>query len=331
VNGRLLLAMAGAILLALAIAYWAYVPAGGTPGPEADAADGPPVQTAIEGRLVPVVEAARAAAAQAAADGAAADAIAARAGEVADTAARFAAEGRAAAESARAAAAKACTSPGRRQGCASAGDGTRYEGEQSCRADGCGPDGFGVFTDSKRGWESQGRWQNWSLVLGCDTMKGAITYCGQQVGSAWSGFGISYNENAAAISAEWLNGVGTNPIQLDYPGGSRMRGDMADYELNGPGVYERSDGRILRGRWRAGTLLSGVVAYPKSGDVVSGAFLDGNAQSGSIRYRDGRVFVGDIEDGPELMQARPKDGVLYGPDGTVELQGVWRNGMLIAQ
>ncbi len=164
-------------------------------------------------------------------------------------------------------------------------------------------------------------------MLGCDSMQGVVTYCGQQIASAWSGYGISYNAEAAAISAVWRNGAGQDPILLDYPSGSRMRGEMADYKLDGLGVYERSDQRVLRGRWSAGTLLSGVVVYPASGDVVSGVFVDGNAQSGTIAYRDGSRFVGEIEDAPTLAQARPKEGVLYAPDGAVAAQGAWRDGV----
>jgi hypothetical protein len=183
-----------------------------------------------------------------------------------------------------------------------------------------------VFTDARRGWESEGRWENWSLVLGCDSMKGVITYCGQQVASAWSGYGVSYNANAAAISAKWMNGVGQNPIQLDYPGGSRMRGEMLKYELDGLGIYERYDKRVLRGRWQAGKLISGAIVYPASGDIVSGVFADGNAYSGTIRYRDGRLFVGAIEDASALAQPRPANGALYAPDGSMEHKGVWRDG-----
>ena len=328
-NGRLQLAMAGAITVALAIAVWAFAPFESPPPADPGAGTIQPAadQNTIDVQLVAVIDAAKAAATQAAADAAGADAVAASAGDIAEQAARSAADGKAAADKAIATAAKACRTPGPRQGCASAGDGTRYEGEQSCRAEGCGPDGFGVLIDTRRGWESRGQWKDWSLVLGCDLMKDVITYCGQQVASAWSGPGISYNENAAAISAIWLNGSGKNPIQLDYPGGSRMRGEMANYELDGLGVYDRSDGRVLRGRWRAAKLVSGVVAYPGTGDVASGKFAEGFAQSGSIRYRDGRIFVGDIEDGAALAQARPRRGVLYAPDGTIEAQGAWSNGV----
>jgi hypothetical protein len=332
VSGRLILALVAVIVLVAAAALWLSGALRGDPAAGAKDVAGQPeaVAGAIEAGLVPVVEAAKAASAQAAADAEAADAVASLAGKVAASAAKFAAEGRLAAEEARKAAAKACRAPSNSQGCAAAGDGTRYEGAQSCRAEGCGPEGYGVFTDATRGWESQGKWENWSLVLGCDSMSGVITYCGQQVASAWSGYGISYNSKAAAISAEWLKGVGKNPIQLDYPTGSRMRGEMVQYELDGLGVYERSDKRVLRGRWKAGKLLSGVVVYPASGDVVSGAFVDGNAHSGSIAYRDGRLFLGEIEDGPALAQARPKNGVLYRPDGSIEAQGAWRDGLPVA-
>ena len=121
--------------------------------------------------------------------------------------------------------------------------------------------------------------------------------------------------------------MGQNPIRLDYPTGSRMRGEMTDYELDGLGVYERADQRVLRGRWRAGTLLSGVVVYPASGDAVSGVFVVGNAQSGTIAYRNGSRFAGEIEDGPTLAQARPRRGVLYAPDGAIAAQGAWRDGV----
>lgn len=321
VNWRLILAVAGVALLG--VAYWSL----GT-GPERPAGEvgtalnqTPPATGSIEPPLGPVIEAAKAASARAMTDASGADAVAAVADGVAARAAGFAADAKAAATAARTAAAKACKAPGGEQGCTAAGDGTRYEGGQSCRADGCGPDGYGVFTDAQRGWESQGRWENWSLVLGCDSMKGVITYCGQQIASAWSGYGISYNSNAAAISAEWLKGAARNPIQLDYPAGSRMRGEMVNYELDGLGVYERSDKQIRRGRWQAGKLVSGLVTYPVSGVVVSGAFVDGRAKSGIITYRDGRMFVGEIEDGPDPAPARPQTGVLYAPDGSIENQG----------
>lgn len=328
-SGRQVLAAVGAIALTAGTALWF---SGALQGErrhgENEAAVQPTTAAGtIEAQLVPVVAAAKAAAAQAAADASLADAVAAAADTVAANASRFAADGRAAAEEARKAARTACKAPGVEQGCAAAEDGTRYEGAQTCRPEGCGPDGYGVYTDPKRGWESQGKWENWSLVLGCDSMNRAITYCGQQVASAWSGYGISYNANAAAISAEWLKGVGKNPIQLDYPTGSRMRGEMVNYELDGLGVYERSDKRALRGRWQAGNLLSGVVVYPGSGDVVSGAFVNGVAQTGSIAYRNGRIFIGRIEDGPALPQARPGNGVLYAPDGAIEAQGAWRDGV----
>jgi hypothetical protein len=331
-NGRLLLALVAAFVVVAGTAFWMF---GARPSAVGDqtragtAATSAPA-SGIDPQLGPVVDAAAAAAAQAQADAAAADAIAAAADEVAAGAAHFAAEGRQAAERARTAADKACKAPGPAQACAVAGDGTRYEGAQSCRADGCGPDGFGVFTDAKRGWESQGQWADWSLVLGCDSMQGAVTFCGQQVASAWSGYGISYNANAAAISAVWRNGVGQNPIRLDYPTGSRMRGEMTDYELDGLGVYERADQRVLRGRWRAGTLLSGMVVYPATGDVVSAAFVDGNAQSGTIAFADGSRFVGALEDGPTLAQARPRSGVLYAADGAIAAQGAWRDGVPVA-
>ena len=328
-NGRLLFAVVGAILLAIVAALLFSGPFGDDGANHtSDAAKQSEVPTgAVNPALVPVIEAARAAVAQATVDATAADAVATATDKVAATAAASAADGKTAADEAARVAKKACKVPGATLACATAEDGTRYEGAQACRTDGCGPDGFGVFTDAKRGWESQGKWENWSLVLGCDSMKGVITYCGQQVASAWSGFGISYNSEAAAISAEWLAGAGKNPIQLDYPTGSRMRGEMADYKLDGLGVYERSDKRVLRGRWRAGKLISGVVVYPVSGDVVSGTFLDGNAQSGSIAYRDGRLFVGEIEDGPALTEARPKNGVLYTPEGHIAAQGAWHDGV----
>ena len=327
-SGRLLLAVAGAILLAVVAAVWfSGLSDGDSARGAGAAAEQPDAPTGtVDPALVTVVEAARATAAQAAVDANAADAVATATDKVAATAATFAADGNTAAAEAGKVAKTACKTPGATLACATTGDGTRYEGAQTCRSDGCGPDGFGVFTDAKRGWESQGKWENWSLVLGCDSMKGVITYCGQQVASAWSGFGISYNSEAAAISAEWLAGAGKNPIQLDYPTGSRMRGEMVDYKLDGLGVYERSDKRVLRGRWRAGKLISGVVAYPASGNVLSGTFLDGNAQSGSIAYRDGHLFVGEIEDGPALAEARPKRGVLYAPDGRIAAQGAWRDG-----
>jgi hypothetical protein len=323
----------GTVLLAAGAVYGAYEASRDSPASVVN--DGTVQQTqsasTLDAHLAPVIEAARAASAQADADAKEADAIAAATDTMAAKAAKSAEEAKAAAGEARRAAAKACKAPDASHGCAAAGDGTRYEGMQSCRADGCGPESFGVFTDAKRGWESQGKWQDWSLVLGCDSMNGAITYCGQQVASAWSGYGISYNANAAAISAEWLKGVGRNPIQLDYPSGSRMRGEMAKYELDGLGVYERADKRVLRGRWLAGVMQSGVVAYPDTGALVSGVFADGNARSGSIRYRDGRIFIGEIEDAPALAQARPKRGILYAPDGAIERQGQWRDGAPVAE
>ena len=285
---------------------------------------------AVDPRLAPIVASAKSAAAQALTDAAGADVVAVATDEVAAKAAASAADGRAAATKAGEAATKACKAPSETRACATAEDGSRYEGAQACRADGCGPEGYGIFTDTRRGWESQGEWKDWSLVLGCDSMKGVVTYCGQQVASAWSGFGISYNAEAAAISGEWRDGAGKNPLQLDYPTGSRMRGDMTDYELDGLGVYERSDKQILRGSWRAGKLVSGVVFYPATQDVVSGRFVDGAAQLGVITYRDGRVFAGEIEDGPALAQARPHDGVLYAPDGSIAAQGAWRDGMPVA-
>jgi len=287
--------------------------------------------TAVDASLVPAIKTAEAASAQAMRDATAADAVASAADAVAANAAKFAENGKLAAEKARKTAVAACKAPDAKLGCATSEDGSRYEGAQSCRTEGCGPDGYGVFTDTRRGWESQGKWENWSLVLGCDSMKGVITYCGQQVASAWSGFGVSYNTEAAAISAVWVKGVGQNPMQLDYPTGSRMRGNMTDYILDGPGIYERSDKRVLRGSWRAGKLLSGIVVYPVSGDVTSAAFVDGNADSGSIRYRDGRLFVGEIEDNPALPQARPRRGVLYAPDGGIAFQGLWRDGVPVPE
>ncbi|BCW90954.1 hypothetical protein sos41_41300 [Alphaproteobacteria bacterium SO-S41] len=328
-NGRFLFAAIGAILIAVVAALWFSGLFGSDVARDAVTQPEAPPET-VNPRLVPVVEAARAAAAQATSDANAADAVSAATDKVAASAAKFAADGKTAAEEAAKIAKKACKAPSATLACATAEDGTRYEGAQACRTDGCGPDGFGVFTDERRGWESQGKWENWSLVLGCDSMKGVTTYCGQQVASAWSGFGISYNSEAAAISAEWLAGAGKNPIQLDYPTGSRMRGEMAEYKLDGLGVYERSDKRVLRGRWQAGKLISGIVAYPASGDVVSGTFLDGNAQSGSIAYRDGHLFVGEIEDGPALAEAKPKRGVLYAPDGSIAAQGAWRDGLPVA-
>lgn len=328
----MIFALVGAVPLAAGCALWFSGVFRGQQGTAADAvADRPGAgDVAIDARLAAVIQAATAAAAEARADADAAGAVALSADKVATAAARFAAEGKAAAEKARKAAERACQVPSDRQGCAAAEDRTRYEGGQSCRAEGCGPDGYGVFSDARRGWESQGKWENWSLVLGCDSMNGVITYCGQQVESSWSGYGISYNARAAAISAEWHKGPGSNPIQLDYPTGSRMRGEMANYELDGLGVYERSDKRVLRGRWRAGKLISGVVSYPRTGDTVSGAFGEGNAQSGSIAYRDGRIFIGEIEDGPNLEPARPRLGALYAPDGRIEHQGSWRDGVAIA-
>ena len=327
-SGRVMMVIAGVMLLLAVAGLWAFnTPQSAPNSPGEQVAIQPAVNAGvIEARLAPVVDAARTASDTAVREAGAADGVALAADKVAASAASFAADAKGAAGKAREAAAKACEAPDIKQGCAGADDGTRYEGAQKCRSDGCGPEGYGVFTDARRGWESQGKWENWALVLGCDLMKGVVTFCGQQLASEWTGYGVSYNAEAAAISARWLKGAGQNPIQLDYPSGSRMRGEMVDYELDGLGIYQRSDARVLRGRWRAGQLVSGVVVYPGTGDSVSGTFLDGNAQSGSITYRDGRVFFGDLQDSTAMAQARPARGVLYAPDGHIEAQGVWRNG-----
>lgn len=322
-NSRLILALVLVLLVAAGTAVWLLAPG---PDTAAGTRASPGAINPIDPSLAPTIDAATAASTQALADTSAADATASATDAVAIRAAEEAASGKTAAARARDAATKACRAPSQTQGCATAPDGSRYEGAQACNAQGCAPDGFGVFTDKKRGWESQGQWENGALVLGCDLMKGVITYCGRQVASAWSGFGISYNEKAAAISAEWKNGKGQNPIQLDYPTGSRMRGAMVNYELDGPGVYERADKRVLKGRWQAGQLASGTVTYPETGDRVSGVFSAGIATSGVIEYRDGRRFVGTLEDTPTLPQPLPRSGVLYAPNGQIEHQGAWQAG-----
>lgn len=322
-NPKLLLGFVFAAIAVTGLVMWLALrasqpPAAAEPAPQAAAAD-----TALQS----IVQQATTAAATADTDAKAAAPVAAEAARIAGSAANAAMAARAAAEEAGKAAARACKSPTDKLGCNTAADGTEYAGEQSCRADGCGPDGFGVFKDARKGWASAGEWYEWSLILGCDTLKGATVYCGFQADSAWSGLGVSTNAEAATISANWLKGVGQNPIQLDYPSGSRMRGEMADYVLNGLGVYERNDRVVLSGRWSAGKIASGTVVYPATGTRLSASFSDGIARSGVIAWTDGRRFVGLIEDLPTLAEARPLEGVLYAPDGAIEVQGRWTNGL----
>lgn len=329
--------IAAAVILFAAAALWfsgvldrATVPEPATGAATKVPAPVPPAPpaNAVSERLVPILTSARDAAEMASAVAREAQPIAAKADAVAAEAAKMADKGKTAATEARQAAAKACKSPSATLVCADAADGTHYAGAQSCKGDqGCGPDGYGVLSDKKNGWVSEGEWRDWSLVLGCDSVNGAITYCGQQASSAWSGFGVSYNANDAAIAAEWLKGAARNPLRLDYPSGSRMRGEMKKYELDGLGVYDRNDGRVLSGRWQAGKLISGVVTYPGTGDVFSGSFADGNAQLGTVAYKDGRMFVGRIEDSPALAEALPAEGVIYSPAGAIIQQGTWKGGL----
>lgn len=329
-NARVTLIVLAVVAVIAAGAVFLLMPDGqqtGAPAPDAPTTAAP---DAIAEALKPVVSAARQATTAAEAEANAAATVVAAADTVAANAARAAGEAKTAAETATTAAESACKKPSAKLACAKAEDGTHYAGDQSCDdTRGCGPDGFGVLTDERTKWSSAGRWTKWLLTLGCDTMDGKITYCGAQSASAWNGFGISYNENAAAISAAWKDGQAENPLQLDYPTGSRMRGDMKKYELSGRGIYERNDGVVMMGLFSAGKIVSGVVRYPASGDMVLATFGAGLAASGSIRYRDGSIFTGRLDDHASLPQPRPLQGVLLAPDGTVRQQGSWKDGNFV--
>jgi len=294
----------------------------------------------VDPRLKDVVTAARAAAAlahQADRDAAAtaleADAAAAEARKMWDRAKGVAGSARAAAET-------ACSGSTAPDGyiCTQGQGGTSLRGEGACPGDACVLTGFGIYEKAQWG-RTEGRIESGDFILGCSTFVIGDVYCGQLKDLYGDGSGVYEQKTGSIYAGTFKAGLpdvigvmdhsAIADTSLDGSGGDIYRGGLKDGRSHGLGQIKFRNGISYSGGWDDSTLNGHGVYTANSGTVFAARFERGPAVIGTIAYADGRLFVGAIEDNTTLIEAHPREGVLYAADGTIARQGRWKNNLLV--
>ncbi|EJK73265.1 hypothetical protein THAOC_05121, partial [Thalassiosira oceanica] len=114
------------------------------------------------------------------------------------------------------------------------------------------------------------------------------------------------------------NGHGT----YIFENGSVYVGNWAENEQNGQGTMTRSNGVVMEGHWKDGELSKGTVKY-RNGDVYHGDLKDDVRRHGSGVYRykfSGDTYVGGWSDGKQ-----EGEGTMIYANGA-RYEGEWRGG-----
>lgn len=106
---------------------------------------------------------------------------------------------------------------------------------------------------------------------------------------------------------------------MSMPDGRVFRGTYdSNSNSNGPGVLTFPDGAVLAGTWRNNE-AHGPMRFTTKTEVVEVDFVKGvAARTGTVRYKDGRVYEGEIEN-----YTPHGAGAVTFPNGQV-VRGTWR-------
>jgi hypothetical protein len=342
-RGPILMLAAAALVAVAAAAFWLVPwssPAAVETPPSAPPVAARDLDPAVAPRLKEVVKAAREAAALAHEADRAAAAAAGEADAAALDARKVWDRAKGVAGSARAAAETACTGGTPPDGyvCFQGPGGTSLRGEGACPDGTCVLTGFGVYEKAQWG-RTEGRTENGDFTLGCTTFVIGDVYCGQLKAFYGEGSGVYEQKTGSIYAGAFKAGLpdrlgvmdhsATPDTSLDGSGGDVYRGGLKDGRSHGLGQIKFRNGIGYSGGWEDSILNGHGVYTANSGTVFAARFERGPAVIGVITYPDGRVFVGAIEDNMTLIEAHPREGVLYAADGTIAKQGRWKNNLLV--
>jgi hypothetical protein len=119
---------------------------------------------------------------------------------------------------------------------------------------------------------------------------------------------------------------------IELPDGARFIGDVSGGLPNGWGIFNQSNGTRLAGQWRNGIpyRLSGMAVYA-DGTVENGTWdYAMGVGSGTISWRDGRVYTGGWRNDPGSSELPEGKGTMTWPDGHTYV-GRFRNGKMHGQ
>ncbi len=116
---------------------------------------------------------------------------------------------------------------------------------------------------------------------------------------------VSWSQDRC-LSGDCQDGWGV--LQLDT--GHKYVGEFRQGRRHGHAVMTGPDGKRITGRWQAGAIREGVIAFP-NGDTYTGQWRYRERNGfGVLSRQDGRKYIGEFEGG--LRHGR---GILLFPDG----------------
>jgi len=121
---------------------------------------------------------------------------------------------------------------------------------------------------------------------------------------------------------DFNDGRRTGIASQSYKSGDKFSGTFDRGKRHGVGLLTYADGRVYKGQFKNDELHGMGKLVLTNGDYYEGQFSANSITGdGTLTFSDGRRYVGGWKD-----NLRHGKGVLYGVDGTVLLEGEWRDG-----
>jgi hypothetical protein len=149
-------------------------------------------------------------------------------------------------------------------------------------------------------------------------------YEGDFVDGKLSGKGTYYWADGRRYEGDYVDSKRNGKGTYYWADGDRYEGDYVDGKFSGKGTYYWADGDRYEGDYVDGKRNGKGTLYFKSGSRYEGDFEDKMHGKGTYYYADGRRYEGDWVDGKKTGQ-----GTLYLVDGSIDKQGIWKDGELI--
>ena len=145
---------------------------------------------------------------------------------------------------------------------------------------------------------------------------------------AWNDcFGVNKTSDGILYEGGFKNGQYSYGGRLLMPNGDSYIGRLENGLPNGRGEAKLESGEIYRGNFVNGELQGQGEQVLSNGSTYKGTFKDSRKDGdGEVLAADGSKFVGKFAN-----DKRNGRGVQYLPNGSVELEGVWKDDKFIGK
>ncbi len=140
-------------------------------------------------------------------------------------------------------------------------------------------------------------------------------------------FGVHKSSDGILYEGGFKNGQYSYGGRLLMPNGDSYIGRMENGVPNGRGEAKLESGEIYRGNFVNGELQGQGEQVFSNGSTYKGAFKDSRKDGdGELLTADGSKFVGKFAN-----DKRHGRGIQYLPNGSVELEGIWKDDKFIGK